>query len=64
MTQKQFVNLDQLIELFPFLKRSRVYYLTTMKEIPFYPVGRSLVFEVHEILDWIETGREAPREAR
>ncbi len=62
MAQKQFVNLDQLVQMFPFLKRSRVYYLTTVKRIPFYRVGRSLVFEVSEIQEWIESGRVMPQE--
>ncbi len=57
MSDKHFVNLEQLIATFPFLKRSRIYYLTTVKKIPFYRVGRSLVFEVNEILAWIEAGR-------
>ena len=46
MDEKRFVTLDQLVETFPFLKKSRVYYLTTAKGIPFYRVGRSLVFEI------------------
>ncbi len=57
MAEKQFVNLGQLIERFPFLKRSRIYYLTNVKGIPFYRVGRSLVFEVNEIHHWVESGR-------
>ncbi len=63
MGEKQFVNLDQLIKIFPFLKRSRIYYLTNAKGIPFYRVGRSLVFEVHEIHAWVESGRVSPQEA-
>jgi hypothetical protein len=61
MSEKEFVNLDQLIERFPFFKRSRVYYLAAIKKIPFYRVGRSLVFEVNEILAWIERGKVAGR---
>jgi hypothetical protein len=57
MDEKRFVTLDQLVETFPFLKKSRVYYLTTAKGIPFYRVGRSLVFEIGEIRQWIEAGR-------
>ena len=57
MDEKRFVTLDQLVETFPFLKKSRVYYLTTVKGIPFYRVGRSLVFEIGEIRQWIEAGR-------
>jgi hypothetical protein len=57
MDQKHFVTLEQLVEIFPFLKKSRVYYLTTVKGIPFYRVGRSLVFETGEIRQWIESGR-------
>ena len=57
MDEKRFVTLDQLVETFPFLKKSRVYYLTNIKGIPFYRVGRSLVFEVGEIQQWIEAGR-------
>lgn len=57
MDEKRFVTLDQLVEIFPFLKRSHVYYLTTVKGIPFYRVGRSLVFEVGEIRQWVEAGR-------
>ncbi len=54
MSEKRFVNLDQLLATFPFLKRSRVYYLTTLTRIPFYRVGRSLVSELGEIQAWIE----------
>jgi hypothetical protein len=61
--KKRFVTLDQLVEIFPFLKKSRVYYLTTVKGIPFYRVGRSLVFEISEICQWIEAGR-VPIDAR
>jgi hypothetical protein len=57
MDEKKFVTLDQLVETFPFLKKSRVYYLTTVKGIPFYRVGRSLVFETNEIRQWVEAGR-------
>ena len=57
MDEKCFVTLDQLIQIFPFLKKSRVYYLTTVKGIPFYRVGRSLVFEAGEIQQWVEAGR-------
>jgi hypothetical protein len=57
MDEKRFVTLDQLVEIFPFIKKSRVYYLTTVKGIPFYRVGRSLVFEIGEIRQWIEAGR-------
>ena len=57
MDEKRFVTLDQLVEKFPFLKKSRVYYLTTVKGIPFYRVGRSLVFEIGEIKQWVEAGR-------
>jgi len=55
--EKRFVNHDQLLVTFPFLKRSRIYYLTTIKKIPFYRVGRSLVFEVNEVLAWVEAGK-------
>ena len=64
MAEKQFVNLDQLIKIFPFLKRSRIYYLTNAKGIPFYRVGRSLVFEVNEVHAWIESGRAVSLEMR
>jgi hypothetical protein len=57
MDEKRFVTLEQLVGIFPFLKKSRVYYLTTTKGIPFYRVGRSLVFELGEIRQWIEAGR-------
>jgi hypothetical protein len=55
--EKRFVTLDQLMEIFPFIRRSRVCYLTTVKGIPFYRVGRSLVFEIGEIRQWVEAGR-------
>jgi hypothetical protein len=57
LDDKRFVTLEQLVEIFPFLKKSRVYYLTTTKGIPFYRVGRSLVFETGEVQHWIESGR-------
>jgi predicted DNA-binding transcriptional regulator AlpA len=60
MSQKRFVNLDQLLATFPFLKRSRVYYLTTLKRMPYYRVGRSLVFELGEVESWIEAGQVQP----
>ncbi|HEV8328646.1 MAG TPA: helix-turn-helix domain-containing protein [Nitrospiraceae bacterium] len=42
------------------LKPSRLYYLTSMRLIPFYKVGGSLRFEQGELLRWFERHRHEP----
>jgi excisionase family DNA binding protein len=47
------LTLEQLLEVLP-LKRSRIYYLTHTRQIPFRKVGRTLLFDLAEIQKWLE----------
>lgn len=49
----RWVTLEQLLEVLP-LKRSRIYYLTHTRQIPFRKVGRTLLFDLAEIQKWLE----------
>lgn len=50
---RRWVTLAQLMEVLP-LKRSRIYYLTHTRQIPFRKVGRTLLFDLAEIQAWLE----------
>lgn len=50
---RRWLTLEQLLEVLP-LKRSRIYYLTHTRQIPFRKVGRTLLFDLAEIQKWLE----------
>jgi excisionase family DNA binding protein len=50
---RRWLTLEQLLEVLP-LKRSRIYYLTHTRQIPFRKVGRTLLFDLAEIQKWVE----------
>lgn len=50
---RRWLTLEQLLEVLP-LKRSRIYYLTHTRQIPFRKVGRTLLFDFAEIQKWLE----------
>ncbi|MCI0623048.1 MAG: helix-turn-helix domain-containing protein [Acidobacteria bacterium] len=50
---RRWLTLQQLLEVLP-LKRSRIYYLTHTRQIPFRKVGRTLLFDLAEIQKWLE----------
>ena len=47
---QRWLNVEQLMAVLP-LKRSRVYYLTHARQIPFVRVGKTLLFDYDEIVD-------------
>lgn len=50
---RRWLTLEQLLEVLP-LKRSRIYYLTHTRQIPFRKIGRTLLFDLAEIHKWLE----------
>jgi excisionase family DNA binding protein len=50
---RRWLTLEQLLDVLP-LKRSRIYYLTHTRQIPFRKVGRTLLFDLAEIQKWLE----------
>ncbi|MBI3664352.1 MAG: helix-turn-helix domain-containing protein [Acidobacteria bacterium] len=52
-SDRRWLTLEQLLEVLP-LKRSRIYYLTHTRQIPFRKVGRTLLFDFAEIQKWLE----------
>lgn len=53
---RRWLTLEQLLEVLP-LKRSRIYYLTHTRQIPFRKIGRTLLFDLAEIQKWLEGSR-------
>ena len=43
------------VQKFLGLKRSRIYYLTHTGRIPFIRVGKTLLFDTHDLQQWIES---------
>lgn len=50
---RRWLTLAQLLELLP-LKRSRIYYLTHTRQMPFHKIGKTLLFDLAEIQDWLQ----------
>jgi excisionase family DNA binding protein len=50
------LTLGEFLNLVP-LKKSRVYYLTHTRQIPYVKVGRTLMFDEEEIVEWIRRQR-------
>ena len=51
---RRLLNLQQLMQILP-LKRSRIYYLVHTNRLPHGHLGRTLVFDYDEVMQWIET---------
>ena len=51
---RRWLNVEQLLEIVP-LKKSRVYYLTHTRQIPFVRLGTSLLFDYDAIVEWMES---------
>ena len=60
---RRWLTVEQLIEIVP-LRKSRVYYLTHTKRIPFVRVGKTLLFEYDAIVKWVESHGESARLSR
>jgi excisionase family DNA binding protein len=46
------LTLEELLKKLP-LKRSRVYYLVHTNQIPHHHIGRTLIFDYDEIVEWV-----------
>jgi excisionase family DNA binding protein len=51
--ERRWLNLEELLQKLP-LKKSRVYYLVHTNQIPHHRIGRTLIFDYDEIINWIE----------
>ena len=51
--ERRWLTLEELLEKLP-LKKSRVYYLVHTNQIPHHHIGRTLIFDYDEIIDWVE----------
>ena len=56
--KKDLMKLDQLIEFLPHRPaKATIYKKTSKKEIPFYKIGKTLLFSKSEILNWLKNER-------
>ena len=63
---RRWLTVEQLISVVP-LRRSRVYYLTHTRQIPFVRLGKTLLFDYDAIVKWVDAHGEPtgiPRQAR
>ena len=63
--EHRWLTLEDLLKKLP-LKRSRVYYLVHTNQIPHHHIGRTLIFDYHEIVEWVRndgTGAGVSRKA-
>jgi excisionase family DNA binding protein len=51
--ERRWITLEELLQKLP-LKRSRVYYLVHTNQIPHHHIGRTLIFDYDEIIEWVE----------
>lgn len=58
LLRPRWLNIKQLMEIVP-LKRSRIYYLTHVAEIPHHKIGQTLLFREDEILEWMARNKVA-----
>ena len=49
----ELITVDELCRLLK-LKKSRVYYLTHIEQIPHYKIGQNLRFDPREIEEWLK----------
>ena len=54
MEEIRYLTVNQ-VQRFLGLKRSRIYYLTHTGRIPFIRVGKTLLFDTHDLQQWIES---------
>lgn len=55
---KDLINLTELIAFMPHHpSRHTIYQLTSKKQIPFYKIGKTLLFSQSEILNWLQNER-------
>ena len=57
-SSRRWLNVEQLMTILP-LRKSRVYYLTHTRQIPFVRVGKTLLFEYDAIVSWVESHGES-----
>ncbi|PWU05363.1 MAG: hypothetical protein C5B51_14860 [Terriglobia bacterium] len=50
----RWLSLEELIRRLP-LKKSRVYYLVHTNRIPHHHIGRTLIFDYDEIIEWVRS---------
>jgi len=55
---RRWLNVEQLMTILP-LRKSRVYYLTHTRQIPFVRVGKTLFFEYDAIVQWVDSHGES-----
>ncbi|PWT98984.1 MAG: hypothetical protein C5B51_28150 [Terriglobia bacterium] len=55
--RQRWLTVTQLMEVVP-LKKSRVYYLTHTRQIPFVRLGKTLLFDYDVIIKWVEAHGE------
>ena len=58
LRRPRWLNINQLMAILP-LKKSRIYYLTHVAEIPHHKIGQTLLFREDEILEWMERNKVA-----
>jgi excisionase family DNA binding protein len=61
--ERRWLNLEELLEKLP-LKKSRVYYLVHTNQIPHHHIGRTLIFDYDEIIEWVKRDGECVRLSR
>ena len=54
---RRWLTVEQLMEVVP-LRKSRVYYLTHTRQIPFVRLGKTLLFDYDVIVKWVEAHGE------
>ena len=54
---RRWLTVEQLMEIVP-LRKSRVYYLTHTRQIPFVRLGKTLLFDYDVIVKWVEARGE------
>ena len=58
LRRPRWLNINQLMAILP-LKKSRIYYLTHVAEIPHHKIGQTLLFREDEILEWMDRNKVA-----
>lgn len=55
---RHWLNVEQLMAILP-LRKSRIYYLTHTRQIPFIRIGKTLLFDYEAIVKWVESNGES-----
>jgi excisionase family DNA binding protein len=50
---RRWMTVEQLMDVVP-LRKSRVYYLTHTRQIPFVRLGKTLLFDYDAIVKWVD----------